>query len=78
MAFYSKWSNREKLFGSIALILVAIFGFNEIRKANERARVQAQIDAIDVRMSTGRASAAELVELRLRKKAILQQYLNLI
>lgn len=63
--------------GLFVLVLAYII-FNELRKASWKKKLQADLDSIEKRMSSGRSTASELVDLNLKRKAILQQYLNTI
>lgn len=78
MKFLSKLSKTQRvIFGLVALALVGGL-FYWLGKSSIKSRLEADLAAIDNRMSSGRASASELIDLRLRKKAILQQYLKSI
>lgn len=55
---------------------ITYFIFNELRLAAWKKKLQAALSGIDLRMSSGRASASELIDLNTQRKAILTEYLN--
>lgn len=67
-----KLSKKQWIITAVVLVLVVI-GFNELRKASGKKKDANTIAAINSRMSSGNASATELVDLNLKRNAILNQ-----
>ena len=63
-------------FGALTLLVLAYITFNEWQKATWKKKLEAELANIDLRINSGRVSANELVELRLKRNAIVQQYLK--
>lgn len=63
-------------FGILALLVVGYIAFNEIQKASWKSKLEKELANLDLKMSTGKLSAAELVDLKLKKNAIINQYLK--
>lgn len=78
MKFLSKLNTTQKWLLGLSVAFVLYIAFNEMRKADWKATLEKNLAAIDQRMSNGRASAQELIELRMKRKALLQQYLKTI
>lgn len=76
MAFYSNWTRGEKAVGILFVLFIIYVVFNEIRKADWKRKLEAELGDIDLRISSGRLPAGDLVDLRQKRNAIVQQYLK--
>lgn len=70
------FTKTQVILAILIILFIAYVIFNELRKAAWKKKLEAAISGIDLRMSSGRASASELVDLRMQRNAILKQYLN--
>lgn len=76
MAFYSNWTRGEKAVGVLFVLFIAYVIFNEIRKADWKAKLEAELAEIDKQIGSGRRSAGDLVDLKQKRNAIVEQYLK--
>lgn len=76
MAFYSNWTRGEKAVGILFVLFIIYVIFNEIRKADWKRKLEAELGDIDLRISSGRLPAGDLVDLRQKRNAIVQHYLK--
>lgn len=70
------FSKTQVILAVLIILFIAYVIFNELRKASWKKKLEDAIKGIDLRVTSGKASASELVELNSKRKAILQQYLN--
>lgn len=78
MKFLSNLSKTKKILLGLAVLAGISYLFYYLGKSSIEARLKADLAAIEKTMSSGRATATELVELNMKRKAILQQYLKSI
>lgn len=76
MAFFTNWSRAEKGVGVLAILVVAYIGFNEWRKAEWKSKLESELATIDAQIGSGRTPAGDLVDLKQKRNAIVQQYLK--
>ena len=63
-------------FGALVLVVLGYIAFNELQKADWKKKLEAELTSIDLRINSGRLSAGDLVDLKQKRNAIVQQYLK--
>lgn len=63
-------------FGGLTLLVFGYIIFNELRKAEWKSKLEAELGDIDLRIASGRLPAGDLVDLKQKRNAIVQQYLK--
>lgn len=70
------FSKTQVILAVLIILFIAYVILNELRKASWKKKLEDAIKGIDLRINSGRASAAELIDLNTQRKAILNEYLN--
>ena len=63
-------------FGGLALLVFAYIIFDQLQRAAWKSKLEAELAEIDKQIESGRRSAGDLVDLKQKRNAIVQRYLQ--